>query len=445
MKKPVVMAIGGFDSGGGAGVESDIKVLESIGVHGVGAITAITAQNSLGIKDIAVVGSNSLKKQIETILEDFKVSSGKTGMIVNGEQMKVVFEAANFPLVVDPVIYAKDGTKLIEDLESFKKFLLPRATVITPNAVEAGILLGMKVETLQDQITASKLIHERFSVPYVVVKGGHVKSSESVDVLYDGREVIQLSSPRLPGRNTHGTGSIFASSIAGMLAKGFPMKEAVRRAKSITEESIRYGLEIGRGIGPVDPMVPLEKMAMKAGVMKDLEIFAEFVEREKNFYLLVPEVQSNLAHSIDPKYVTGIEDIATFRGRIIREWGGRVRVGFPAAFGYPTHTARLLLSIINKQGVGDTLINIRYDPKIVESLKRIGYEVVEVHRELEPQGQEGKTMSWIVDYVYENLGKIPNVIFDRGMIGKEAMIRLWTSSIEEMMESLTSLLREIGK
>nr|WP_275691971.1 bifunctional hydroxymethylpyrimidine kinase/phosphomethylpyrimidine kinase [Metallosphaera sedula] len=439
------MAIGGFDSGGGAGVESDIKVLESIGVHGVGAITAITAQNSLGIKDIAVVGSNSLKKQIETILEDFKVSSGKTGMIVNGEQMKVVFEAANFPLVVDPVIYAKDGTKLIEDLESFKKFLLPRATVITPNAVEAGILLGMKVETLQDQITASKLIHERFSVPYVVVKGGHVKSSESVDVLYDGREVIQLSSPRLPGRNTHGTGSIFASSIAGMLAKGFPMKEAVRRAKSITEESIRYGLEIGRGIGPVDPMVPLEKMAMKAGVMKDLEIFAEFVEREKNFYLLVPEVQSNLAHSIDPKYVTGIEDIATFRGRIIREWGGRVRVGFPAAFGYPTHTARLLLSIINKQGVGDTLINIRYDPKIVESLKRIGYEVVEVHRELEPQGQEGKTMSWIVDYVYENLGKIPNVIFDRGMIGKEAMIRLWTSSIEEMMESLTSLLREIGK
>ncbi|ABP94821.1 MULTISPECIES: bifunctional hydroxymethylpyrimidine kinase/phosphomethylpyrimidine kinase [Metallosphaera] len=445
MKKPVVMAIGGFDSGGGAGVESDIKVLESIGVHGVGAITAVTAQNTLGIKHVTVVDHNSLRKQIETLLEDFKVSSGKTGMIVNGEQMKVVFEAVNFPLVVDPVIYAKDGTKLIEDLEAFKKFLLPRATVITPNAVEAGILLGMKVETLQDQITASKLIHERFSVPYVVVKGGHVKSSESVDVLYDGKEVIQLSSPRLPGRNTHGTGSIFASSIAGMLAKGFPMKEAVRRAKSITEESIRYGLEIGRGIGPADPMVPLEKIAMKAGVMKDMEIFAEFVEREKNFYLLVPEVQSNLAHSIDPKYVTGIEDIATFRGRIIREWGGRVRVGFPVAFGYPTHTARLLLSIINKQGVGDTLINIRYDPKIVELLKRIGYEVVEVHRELEPQGQEGKTMSWIVDHVYESLGKIPNVIFDRGMIGKEAMIRLWTSSIEEMMESLTSLLREIGK
>ncbi|BBL46657.1 bifunctional thiamine biosynthesis protein ThiDN [Metallosphaera sedula] len=439
------MAIGGFDSGGGAGVESDIKVLESIGVHGVGAITAVTAQNTLGIKHVTVVDHNSLRKQIETLLEDFKVSSGKTGMIVNGEQMKVVFEAVNFPLVVDPVIYAKDGTKLIEDLEAFKKFLLPRATVITPNAVEAGILLGMKVETLQDQITASKLIHERFSVPYVVVKGGHVKSSESVDVLYDGKEVIQLSSPRLPGRNTHGTGSIFASSIAGMLAKGFPMKEAVRRAKSITEESIRYGLEIGRGIGPADPMVPLEKIAMKAGVMKDMEIFAEFVEREKNFYLLVPEVQSNLAHSIDPKYVTGIEDIATFRGRIIREWGGRVRVGFPVAFGYPTHTARLLLSIINKQGVGDTLINIRYDPKIVELLKRIGYEVVEVHRELEPQGQEGKTMSWIVDHVYESLGKIPNVIFDRGMIGKEAMIRLWTSSIEEMMESLTSLLREIGK
>ncbi|BCS92801.1 bifunctional hydroxymethylpyrimidine kinase/phosphomethylpyrimidine kinase [Metallosphaera javensis (ex Sakai et al. 2022)] len=444
MRKPVVMAIGGFDSGGGAGVESDIKVLESIGVHGVGAVTAITAQNTRGIRDVVVVDPSSLRKQIEALLDDFKISSVKTGMIVNREQMSVVSEMVNLPLVVDPVIHAKDGTTLIADLEAFKRFLLPKAMVVTPNAIEAGTLVGMRVETLKDQITASKLIHEKFSVPFVIVKGGHINSAESIDVLYDGEEVIQLSSPRLSNRNTHGTGSIFASTIAGMLAKGFHVREAVRLAKSVTEESIRYGLEIGGGTGPVDPLVPMEKLAMKTKVMEEMEKFAEFVERERNFHLLIPEVQSNLAHSIDPRYVTGIDDIATFRGRIIREWGGRVRVGFPVAFGYPTHTARLLLSIITTQGTGNTLINIRYDPKIVESFRKIGYEVVEVHRELEPQGPEGKTMSWIVEHVHENLGRIPNVIFDRGMVGKEAMVRFWTSSMEEMIETLTTLLREVG-
>ncbi len=229
-----------------------------------------------------------------------------------------------------------------------------------------------------------------------------------------------------------------------MIAKGVDVKSGFKIAKQVVEDSIRFGLQVGKGIGPVDPIARLERKAMKIDVIRDMERFAEFAEGEKNFHLLIPEVQSNLAHSIDPSYVTGLEDIATFKGRIIREWGGKTRVGMPPSFGYPTHTARLLLSIILKEKKATTLMNIRYDEKILNALKAIGYEIVEVDREKEPKGPEGRTMSWIIDFLYEHLGRIPNVIFDKGMVGKEAMIRLWTNSIDEMIDSLRLVIKGVS-
>lgn len=443
LKKLNALSIGGFDTGAGAGVESDIKAFESVGVHGLGVVTAITAQNTLGIKGTLLIEPDFLKKQIETIFTDFEVSAVKTGMIVSSGQMKVISELIDRLTVVDPVIVAKDGTRLIEDLDSFKKMILPKAYVLTPNAVEAEALAGFKVVSIEDQIRAAKSIHDLFSIPYVIVKGGHIQSDEVVDVLYNGKETMLVRSHRLENRNTHGTGSVFASMLAGMLAKGIKVEEALPAVKSRMEESIKFGLEIGKGIGPVEPLVSLERDSMRFKVLRDMEMFADFVESQDHFHVLIPEVQSNLAHSISPEYVEGLEDIATFKGRIIREWGGRVRVGMPPSFGYPTHTARLLLSIVLKERKGDTLINIRYDQKLVRAFKNIGYEVLEVDREKEPKGEEGRTMSWIVEYVSQNHGKLPNVIFDTGIKGKEAMIRFWTESIDEMMHSISLVLKEV--
>ncbi len=447
MIKEVALTIAGIDSGNGAGAETDVKVFEMLGVHGVMAVTAITAQNTKGIFSIDVVNADFLKKQIEVLKEDFNIKSIKIGMIYNKEQFKVTNEEIQgYKIVTDPVIYAKDGTQLINDIDDYKKFILKISTIITPNAVEASMLSGVKIENLKDAEEAARKLYENYGVPYVIIKGGHMKGEYSFDVLFDGKEFYEIGYPRLNKKNTHGTGSVFASVIAGRIAKGDNVLNAFRRAREILQNSINYGLEIGHGIGPIDPLVYNEKKMEKYQVIEDMIRIGDFIENEQKFWKLIPEVQSNIAHSISPQYVEGLEDIATFRGRIIKRWDKKVIVGYPPVFGNPTHTARLLLAIILNYRIGNTLINIRYDEKILEILKSIGYEIIEINRELEPQHGEGKTMQWIIEYIKDTYGinsRLPNVIFDKGMKGKEAMIRFWTSSAGEMIESLKVVCRSL--
>ncbi|MFP3170706.1 MAG: bifunctional hydroxymethylpyrimidine kinase/phosphomethylpyrimidine kinase [Sulfolobaceae archaeon] len=445
MIKPVALSIAGFDSGNGAGVETDIKVYEIMGVHGVGVTTAITSQNTLGISQVFPIPSEVVKRQLEALLSDFEVKSAKLGMVYTKEQFNVVVEllADKIPLVTDPVIYAKDGTPLIKDIEDYKKVILPRTTVLTPNAVEASILSGVKVMGINDAEKACKELSRQYNIPYVIVKGGHMEGEYSIDVLYDGErdQYFKIGYKRIVyNKNTHGTGSVFATAISAGLAKGKDVVFSFRSARELLQKAIYYGLNIGKGIGPVDPITPALVKSMKFEVIEEMHKFAYEVEQWKNFYKLIPEVQSNLAHSIDPDFVTGLEDIAVFRDRIVRNWDNKVKVGLPVVFGKPTHTARLLLSIMKFNKGARVLINIKFTDEAVRLLKEIGYEVIEVNRELEPNPQiEGKSMEWLVNHVYMTYGDVPNVIFDRGVKGKEAMIRLWTSSVEEILSALKYL------
>jgi hydroxymethylpyrimidine/phosphomethylpyrimidine kinase len=424
-------------------VETDVKVFELLQVHGIMAVTAITVQSTRGIKEVYPVSPEQLASQIGWLKEDFDFRYAKLGMVYNSGQFKVVSEElSDKRLVVDTVIYAKDGTQLIKDLEDYKRFILRKAFIVTPNALEASMLTGIKVESLRDQEVVARALHEMFSVPYVVVKGGHVKGEHSFDVVFDGKEFYEVGYPRIEQKNTHGTGSVFASAITAELTKGNDVRSAVEVARRLLQGSILYGLEVGKGIGPVDPYFLL-KDSMKYKVLEEMREFGDFVEGLECFWKLIPEVQSNFSHSVPPEYVRGLEDIATFRGRIVRTWDRKVKVGYPAVFGYPTHTARLLFSLTSMGVKAESLINIRYDERAIQLLRNLGYEAVEVNRELEPQHGEGKTMQWIVEHVVENYGKVPNVIYDRGMKGKEAMIRFWTSGVEEMKNSLEYLCREL--
>ncbi|BDC18109.1 bifunctional hydroxymethylpyrimidine kinase/phosphomethylpyrimidine kinase [Acidianus sp. HS-5] len=447
MIKDVALTIAGIDTGNGAGAETDIKVFEMLGIHGVMAVTAITAQNTKGISDIDVVNADFLKKQIEVLKEDFNIKSVKIGMIYNKEQFKVVNEELyGHKIVTDTVIYAKDGTQLINDIDDYKRLILKISTIITPNAVEASMLSGIKIETIKDSEEAAKKLYENYGVPYVIIKGGHMKGDYSIDVLFDGREFYEIGYPRLSKKNTHGTGSVFSSAISGKIAKGYSIVDAFREAREILQNAINYGLEVGHGIGPIDPLVYSEKKMQKYQVIEDMIKIGNFIENQEKFWKLIPEVQSNIAHSISPQYVESLDDIATFRGRIIKRWDKKIMVGYPPVFGNPTHTARLLLAIILNYKVGNSLINIRYDERILKILKSLGYEIIEINRELEPQYGEGKTMQWIIEYIKETYGiktKLPSVIFDKGMKGKEAMIRFWTSSVEEMIESLNAICRSL--
>ncbi|QIW23389.1 bifunctional hydroxymethylpyrimidine kinase/phosphomethylpyrimidine kinase [Sulfolobus sp. S-194] len=448
MKKVVALSVAGIDTGNGAGAETDTKVYEMLGVHGTLVVTAITAQNTRGIKDILVVKKDFLQKQLETVLEDFNINSVKIGMIYNKEQYEVVKEyLEGKTIVTDPVIFAKDGTQLIKDIEDYKKYILPITIVLTPNAVEASYFSGINIKTIEDMKKSSKIISNIYNIPYVIVKGGHITTKYSFDVLYDAKKdsFFIVGYERINQKNTHGTGSVFSTVISAELAKGEKIYDAVKISRDILQTSIEYGLEIGKGIGPIDPLIYLEKNAYKYKVIENMYKFADFVESTPSFYKLIPEVQSNLAHSIPSSYVKDLNDIATFKNRIIRNWDNKVSVGFPVVFGKPTHTARLLLAIIRKGERATVLINIRYDENIIRLLRLYGYEVIEIEREKEPEYEiEGKSMQWIIDFVYKNYGKIPNVIFDKGMKGKEAMIRIWTEDIATMIDTLNYICKNLS-
>ncbi|MEJ2775447.1 MAG: bifunctional hydroxymethylpyrimidine kinase/phosphomethylpyrimidine kinase [Sulfolobus sp.] len=443
MKKPVALSIAGLDTGNGAGSETDIKVYEILGVHGLTAVTAITAQSTQGVKAILPIPKDFLRKELETLFEDFDIKNVKIGMIYNKDQFEVVRDyIKGFTVIVDPVLFAKDGTPLINDIEDYKRLILPMSTVLTPNAVEASYLSETRISNLEDAKNAAKLISDKFGIPYVIVKGGHIEGEFSTDVLYDSNKesYYLIGFRRVKNKNTHGTGSVFATVISAELAKGNSILSAFRKAREILNESIIHGLDIGKGIGPIDPVHSLIKKSEKFEVLEEMRRFAEEVERLENMYKLIPEVQSNLANSINPNYVEGLEDIAVFRDRITRNWDNKVKVGLPAVFGKPTHTARLLFAIQSYEKRAKNLMNIRYDKRIIKLLSEIGYECIEVNRELEPQSYiEGKSMHWLASFVYENYGKIPNVIYDEGVKGKEAMIRIWTSDIDELIDVLKYL------
>lgn len=259
------LTIAGSDSGGGAGIQADLKAFAALGVYGMSALTAITAQNTIGVQGVYELPAEFVGLQIDSVVTDIGVDAVKTGMLANAEIIAVVaakVQEHHLPnLVVDPVMVAKSGDPLLrEDARAaLIQLLLPLAVVVTPNLHEARVLTEMRIETVEDMQQAARAIHA-MGPQNVVVKGGHLEG-ESVDVLYNGRDFLLLPAPRLETPHTHGTGCTFASAIAAGLAKGLGVEEAVRQAKAFITEAIRHSLPLGRGHGPTHPMAMLYERA----------------------------------------------------------------------------------------------------------------------------------------------------------------------------------------
>ena len=254
---PTALTIAGSDSGGGAGIQADLKTFAAHGVYGVCAVTAVTAQNTLGVTAVEAIGTGVVAAQIEAVVADFDVRAIKTGMLASREVVAVVCEAleagADIPLVVDPVMFATSGERLLDDdaVELVCAKLLRRARLVTPNRLEAEVLAGMPIASLEDARRATRQIRAR-GVAAVVITGGHLGGPESVDVLDDGGAVIELRGPRLESRSTHGTGCTFAAAVTAALARGQDLGDAVAGAKRYVEGAIRHAEPLGRGHGPVN-------------------------------------------------------------------------------------------------------------------------------------------------------------------------------------------------
>ncbi len=252
------LTIAGSDSGGGAGIQADLKTFQELGVFGMSALTAVTAQNTLGVQGVYPLPAEAVAEQIESVGTDLGADAVKTGMLFSSEIIRAVAEKIKRfgwkNVVVDPVMIAKGGAPLLQNeaVRALKEHLLPLARVITPNIPEAEALTGMTIRTLEDRKEAAKRL-TALGVQHAVVKGGHDGASEeAVDVLFDGRDFTYAAAKRIETKHTHGTGCTFASAITAELAKGKSVEEAVRIAKQFIQAAIEEPLGIGGGHGPTN-------------------------------------------------------------------------------------------------------------------------------------------------------------------------------------------------
>ena len=250
------LTIAGSDSSGGAGIQADIKTMTANGVYAMSAVTALTAQNTTGVTNIMEVTPDFLSDQIDAIFTDIFPDAVKTGMVSSTELIEVIsdklkeYDAKN--IVVDPVMVATSGAKLISDdaIETLKKRLLPIATVITPNIPEAEVLSGLEIKSEEDMIAAAKAIYEAFGCA-VLCKGGH-QINDANDLLYRDGDFVWFKGRRIDNPNTHGTGCTLSSAIASNLAKGNDLDTSVKNAKDYISGALAAMLDLGKGSGPMN-------------------------------------------------------------------------------------------------------------------------------------------------------------------------------------------------
>lgn len=253
------LTIAGSDSGGGAGIQADLKTFQELGVYGMSALTAVTAQNTLGVQAVYPLGPEAVAAQLDSVGSDLTPDAVKTGMLFSSEMIRAVAGKVEeygwqHRLVIDPVMVAKGGSPLLlqEAVKELISRLLPLSLVITPNLPEAEILTGMKIHGMADREQAARYLHQ-MGPQYIVLKGGHdPEGSEVVDLLYDGREFRYMASPRIETRHTHGTGCTYSAALTAGLALGHSMHDSVHTAKSFIQAAIGDSLNIGAGHGPTN-------------------------------------------------------------------------------------------------------------------------------------------------------------------------------------------------
>ncbi len=420
MKK--ALSIAGSDSGGGAGIQQDLKVFSSIGVHGTSVITAVTAQNTLGVKAFVVLSPEMIASQIDSVLSDIRPDAVKTGMLANSEVISCVrkklkeYKAPN--LVIDPVMVSTSGQRLLEEdaIESLRK-LFPLASLVTPNIPEAEILAGMTIKSRRDMKKAAEEIGD------CVVKGGHL---DAVDVLfYKGEFSIFKGGGRIDEK-IHGAGCAFSAAIAAYLAQDCAVLQAVSYAKEYVDEAINRNLTVGRGARILDTgKIKLGRTyadKKKSLVIEDLEQAVDRFVSDENAYKLIPQVGANIVMALDN--AKSLPEVAGLSGRLIRDRKCVVPVG-RIDYGASTHAGRVLLTAMGCDKKIKAAMVLRFGLDVVAACKKAGLSAAVFERDAQKPDQD--TLEYGTYNAIKLYGKVPDVIYDRGGMGKEAILRVFGS------------------
>jgi hydroxymethylpyrimidine/phosphomethylpyrimidine kinase len=438
MKLKRVLTIAGSDSGGGAGIQADLKTFAAFGVHGMTAITAITAQNTLDVIAVQDISPHMVQAQIHAVMTDIGVDAIKTGMLYSAAIIRIVSRQLaqhNVPTVIDPVMIAKSGARLLEEQARNVLItdLLPQATVVTPNSMEAEALSGHPVTNLEEAKDAARAIAQ-LGPEAIVIKGGHLAGPEAIDVLYHENTFTMLKAQRIPSTTTHGTGCSFASAIAAELAKGSLLLKAIQTAKSFIHTSIQYGLTLGQGSGPVNPMAQLYQSTARFQAFTQTTNAINLFTASQNVSRLIPESQSNLVMALP--YASSPDDVMGIPGRIVRI-GSHVHASSCPAFGASSHVARTILVAMQYDDTIRSAMNIRYSPEILDHGRAFGWVISSYDRREEPpeiKEIDGRTTIWGAHQAIKAAGRVPHLIYHEGDWGKEPMIILFGHTPDEVVQ-----------
>ncbi len=423
MKRALTVA--GSDSGGGAGIQADLKTFTVSGVYGMSVITAVTAQNTVGVQGVVTLEPEFVAKQMDSVLLDIGADAAKTGMLADEAIVITVAEKIHEhgikKLVVDPVMVAKGGDHLLQSnaVDALRNRLLPLALVVTPNLEEAEVIVGKNLDTPAAIEDAARRIFD-LGVPYVVIKGGH-REGDAVDLLYDGKTFESYTSPRYQTKNTHGTGCTFSAAITAALAQGKDVHAAVAEAKAYISTAIRYSLNLGAGHGPTNHLASMEKRASRYEVIENIRKALTELER-MNIGYLIPETQTNLAMALP--YADSPQDVAAVPGRIIR-WGDTIRTLSEPLFGASRSMASMVLTARESDPAVGAAMNIRYSEATLNACRKARFSMIEFTWPKPGEEQEVQKLTDLVSAYTREYGSAPDIVFNRGGWGKEAHIEFF--------------------
>jgi hydroxymethylpyrimidine/phosphomethylpyrimidine kinase len=427
IRNPSVLTFGGVDSCGGAGVAADLKTFAALKIHGACVITALTAQNTEGVKAILPVESGFVRKQVEAVLNDLQIKYVKSGMLYTKENVKVVAETVekyNLKIVVDPVFKSGVGNSLtMENVKSsYINELLPITYVLTPNIFEAEELSELKIRDLKDVKRAAVKI-SKFGVKNIIIKGGHLESGPVLDVFYHDGRFIFHKKPRV-GVTPHGGGCSFSAALTANLAKGLDLRKAFLESEHLMEEIFHFSLKIGKGREAINPTSQLHNEAERYNVIKTLSLAVKKIEENEKFLPFIAEVGTQIGMALP--YASTSEHVAAVEGRIVKGIG-KAKVAGPIKFGVSKHIAAVILTCMQFDANFRSAMNLHYSEDLVNAFRKKKLTVSSFSREDEPKKIkkiEGKTLVWGVSQAIKKVGRIPDVIYDLGEVGKEPMIRI---------------------
>jgi hydroxymethylpyrimidine/phosphomethylpyrimidine kinase len=441
----VALSIAGSDSGAGAGIQADLKTFSALGVYGCTAITAITAQNTREVTSIFGLPDDIIREQIRSIMSDIPPDAIKIGMVHRKEIIQSIYDSlmhTKIPIVLDPIFAAGSGSKLLLDnaFESFVSELVPIATLITPNLMEAEKLAGVKIKSEGDAIEAARKI-KKLGVENVIIKGGHSNTNNVIDILlHRNKRVYKLANTRIAVKESHGSGCNFSASITALLAKGFQIVDACKIANQYVHKSIGNALKLGKGLVVTNPISDLYVDACRYHVLKELQQATIEIEAMNGIAELLPETQSNIAYALPDAVDTS--QIAGVKGRIVRI-GKIARPVSNIEFGASRHVASAVLAYMTINRSMRCAMNIRYDKKLLKIAKRL-FEISEYQRITEPMSlkkKEGETILWGIKTALLS-NPAAEIIYHKGEVGKEPMIMIFGTEPNDVLNKIKKILNK---